>query len=136
MAAAPHRRDRNPVAEREPGHAASHADHLAGELMAEHGAAADAERYGIFGDMQVGSADPAGRDPKQHFVLGRLRPSQIVDTQRLADPVKNGGFHLTSSNSVRLVGNQGASTTLQIRPQMPPRANSAMARVRRPSTTR
>ena len=62
--------------------------------------------------------------------------ANVVDAQRTADAVEDRGLHLRSSSSVRRVGNQGASTTLQISPQMPPRANSAMNSVRSPSTTR
>jgi len=136
MAAAAHRCHRDPVARLEVGHAAAAAHHFPGKFMAEYIILLEAEGLGILGHVQVGAADAASGDPEQDLVVHRLRYRAFAYYQRQSDTIENYGFHVRFPISFRRVGNHGASTTLQISPQMPPRAKSAMKRVIRPSTTR
>ena len=136
MAAAAHRRHGDAIARLEIVARLAAAHHLPGEFVAEHAKPRQAEGLRILGHVQVGTANAAGGDADQHLVGGGLRLLDVVDHQRQADRIEKSRFHRLSSTRMRRVGNQGASTLLQISPQMPPRANSAMNRVSRPRTTR
>ena len=75
------------------GYAGSDRRDRPGEFMAKDGSGLD---EAVFGDMQVGAADPAMRDLEHDLSLGRLRIGNRLDRQRLPRALEDRGFHAHS----------------------------------------